>query len=162
MRPAIDPMFMMRPSWRFTIEGMTAFETRTAANVLSSNAFLTCSIVTSPRGPTYKSQKYCESRVRRWGGGTGLAHCESTSIVNHNVNLFLVRQDVLDNSLYIIVLCHVHNHRTNVFTFKTFYTLEASRGSIDSTSSLCKLLAPEKKHPLMRISTYYEQKPRQR
>jgi len=37
--------------------------------------------------------------------------------------------------------------------FETLHTLEASRRSIDSTSSLRKLLAPEKKHPSMRIST---------
>ena len=52
--PAIDPMFMTRPSLRFIMEGTTAFETRTAAKVLSSNAFLICSIVTSTMAPIYK------------------------------------------------------------------------------------------------------------
>ena len=85
--------------------------------------------------------------------GPGLAYCESASIVDHDVNLSLVRQDFLDNSLYIIVLCHVHNHRTNVFMFETLHTLEASRRGINSTSSFRKLFAPKKKHPWMRIST---------
>ena len=80
-------------------------------------------------------------------GGSRLAYCESASIVDHNVNLSLVCQDFLDDSLHIIVLCHVHNHRTNVFMFETLHTLEASRRGIDSTSSVRKLLAPEKKHP---------------
>jgi len=122
--PTMEPMLTINPCLRSNMEGSTAFDTRRAPKVFSSNDCRICSMVASAIGLTDSS------------------NC--SRIVHDDVDPAHLFQDTLHSALNVIFDGHVQDARSDVWALKALHGLEPAGGRIHDASSRSEFLTQRK------------------